>query len=214
MRHLRLLAALGLGLATPFAIAIEPQTVTSPAPVLTPEEQQLAALSPLSDLIAEGESLTVGDYNAANSGRAMDLGKNGIVHLFGRDCSQVTIGDIMDAQYRGTLHAAGRYQIIGRTMSSAVKWAQLGRDDYFTPDNQDALFLALLKHKRPLVWAYINSWGSATTEGAADALSREWSSIPYWDNRSYYGWGDRAHVPRSRVLSTLREVRHAFTLFA
>ena len=122
MRHLRLLAALGLGLATPFAIAIEPQTVTSPAPVLTPEEQQLAALSPLSDLIAEGESLTVGDYNAANSGRAMDLGKNGIVHLFGRDCSQVTIGDIMDAQYRGTLHAAGRYQIIGRTMSSAVKW--------------------------------------------------------------------------------------------
>lgn len=72
--------------------------------------------------------------------------------------------------------------------------------------------MALLKHKRPLVWSYINST-HGTQSAAADALSREWASIPYWDNSSYYGRGDRAHVQRHAVLATLNQVRHAFSLF-
>ena len=210
MRLLRLLSIAGLGLATPFSIAIEPPI---PAPVLTLKQQQLQALKPLADLIASGESLTAGNYNAANTGRAFDLGKDGLLKVFGKPCEDITIGEILDAQQTYRLHAAGRYQIIGRTMRSAVTWAKLQRSDRFTPTNQDALFMALLRNKRPLVWSYLTS-GHATQHAAADALSREWASIPYWDNSSYYGYGDQAHVPRHIVLSTLTQVRHAFSLFA
>ena len=217
VRLLRLLSIASVGLATPFSIAVELQpppttTATTIEPPPTLQEQQLQALEPLADLIASGESLTAGDYNAANTGRAFDLGKNGLVKLFGRPCEQITVGEILLAQSQHQLHAAGRYQIIGITMRSAVRWAGLSGSDLFTPENQDRLFMALLKHKRPLVWSYLNS-GHVSQHSAADALSREWASIPYWDNTSYYGRGDHAHVPRHLVLSTLDDVRSAFSLF-
>ncbi len=60
-----------------------------PTPPQELPEHQVAAVAPLVVLVADGESATVGDYNAANAGRAMDLGKHGLKNHFGRDCSEV-----------------------------------------------------------------------------------------------------------------------------
>ena len=193
------------------AVPVIRQLPPPPPPVVVeevepePEPTIADALQPLSDLIAEGESLTVGDYNAANNGWAMDLGKHGLSNYFGRDCSDVTIGEVMLAQDQRRLHAVGRYQIIGTTMRAAVRWASLSGADLFTPENQDKLFLALIKHKRPGVWSYISGNGSA--HHAANDLAREWSSMPAPWGGSYYSGGDRAHVSRARVLSTLEQVK-------
>jgi hypothetical protein len=178
--------------------------------VAEPELTIADALRPLSDLIAHGESITAGDYNAANNGWAMDLGKYGLKNYFGRDCSDVTIGEVMLAQDQRRLHAVGRYQIIGSTMAAAVRWASLSGSDLFTPVNQDKLFIALIKHKQPSVWSYLNGTGSANQ--AANGLAREWSSLPAPWGGSYYSSGDRAHVSRAHVLSTLKQTRKAVSL--
>ncbi|WP_186525238.1 hypothetical protein [Synechococcus sp. SYN20] len=186
-----------IGPATTIQVTVNPE----------PTSTLRSVLAPLADLVAKGESTTMGGYNAANRGRASDLGRDGLSAVFGgRDCSEITIGEILLAQGQRRLHAAGRYQIIGITMPMAVRSAGLSGADMFSPENQDRLFLALLKNKRPLVWLYINGL-SGNGLGAADAMSREWSSIAYWDGRSYYGGGDRAHVSREEILSELEQTR-------
>lgn len=191
----------------PIATAEAPSVVFEVA-AEEPEPTMRSVLAPLADLVALGESETVGGYNAANRGRAMDLGKEGLRKVFdGRDCSEITIGEILLAQAQRRLHAAGRYQIIGITMPKAVRQAGLSGADMFSPENQDKLFLALIKFKRPAVWAYLN--GHNNHAGAADAMAREWASIAYWDGASYYasGGGDRAHVSREQILSELAQTR-------
>ena len=212
MRHFLLTASLLVAAPVLAAVPVARQSPPMPPPVVVaePELTIADALRPLSDLIAHGESLTAGDYNAANNGWAMDLGKHGLRRYFGRDCSDVTIGEVMLAQDQRQLHAVGRYQIIGSTMAAAVRWASLSGSDLFTPDNQDKLFLALIKHKRPSVWSYLNGSGSA--HHAANGLAREWSSFPAPWGGSYYSSGDQAHVSRDRVLLALQQTRKAVSL--
>lgn len=154
--------------------------------------------------MGRGESETAGGYNAANNGSPMDLGSRGLSRFFGRDCSQVTIGQVMAAQGRYQLHAVGRYQIVGTTLRAAVAWAGLARSDRFTPENQDRLFLALIQHKQPAVWAYLK--GSGSLNAAAVGMAREWSSMPSPWGGSYYA-GDRSHASRSELLAALRASR-------
>lgn len=213
----RLPLVIALALATTHG-AVATQHFEAPLPVVTEVTSQLPqptftihdALEPLSELIAHGESITAGDYNAANNGWAMDLGQHGLSNYFGRDCSDVTIGEVMLAQDQRRLHAVGRYQIIGTTMRAAVRWAGLSGSSMFTPDNQDKLFLALIKHKRPAIWSYL--LGNGTAHQAANALAREWSSMPAPHGGTYYGRGDRAHASRAEVLSVLEQTRKAITL--
>lgn len=207
---------LSMVVAAPMAQAPTPADVHS-APLPPPTVAELPppppqptirdAVEPLAQLIAHGESATAGDYNAANNGYAMDLGKHGLSKFFGRDCSEVTIGEVMLAQDQHRLHAVGRYQIIGTTLASAVRWAGLSGSDMFTPANQDRLFIALIKHKRPAIWSFLS--GNGSSYQAANALAREWSSMPAPWGGTYYGHGDRAHVSRSHVVEVLHETREA-----
>ena len=135
----------------------------------------------------------------------MDLGTHGIRRVFGRGHEQITIGEVITAQQQRRIHAAGRYQIIGIVLPKAAKWAGLNHDDLFDAKNQDRLFLALLQKKRPAIWAYLVGYGSA--KAAADAMSREWSSIAYWDGYGYYS-GGRASVSRPTILSALEQARN------
>lgn len=208
------LGALALGVLIPLPGASMPPALppvhqmalapaTPPPTVMTVRE----ALRPLSLLVASGESLSVGDYNAANSGQAMDLGLNGLSSYFGRSCEQVTLGEVMNAQRRGSLHAVGRYQFIGSTLRFAVDRSGLSTSAMFSPVNQDALFRVLIKEKRPAVWSYLAGTGSEAE--AANALAREWASLPGPWGGSYYPNGNRAHVSRVQVLSTLRQTKKA-----
>ena len=177
-------------------VAHEPE----PEPLLTKRK----ALAPLANLIASGESTNAGGYDAANRGYGMDLGTNGLVKVFGTTHDNITIGQIMNAQDRGSLHAAGRYQIIRVAMRHILPYSGLTRADYFNAETQDILFETTLRIKRPAVWVYLS--GGSSASAAADAISREWAAVAYWDGLGYYS-GGRAHVTRPQILSELEQTR-------
>ena len=99
------------------------------------------------------------------------------------------------------IFAAGRYQIIPSTMSEILPQSGLSKDDMFSKQNQDTLGITLITKKQPRVGDYIN--GNGTIDGAMDALSNEFASMP--DPRtgnSKYGGGNKA-------LHTVEEVKQA-----
>ena len=129
------------------------------------------------DIIARPESGAAG-YNAMNQG----TDKNGNIigstvggktskDIIGKNLTDMTIGEVMDRQDeskypRGArpdrgIHAAGRYQIIGSTMKSAVKLAGLSRSDKFDEANQDLLGIAVLKSQGIGAWTVGGSRYSA-----------------------------------------------------
>lgn len=173
-----------------------------------PPKTDSIRITQLADLIGSVESDTVGGYNAANAGRAMDLGTNGIINITGKSCEEITLREIMALQRRGVLYAVGRYQIIPSTLKAAVKWAKVSDTEYFSPETQNKLLLALLQHKRPKVWQYIQT--GKNLEGAVNDLAKEWAGIPTTSGRSFYGYGNRAHTTVARVLTVLKQVRSNF----
>lgn len=170
------------------------------------QTQQTTDISALADIIGAAESDEVGGYNAANAGRAMDLGRDGLVTISGRPCDQITLGEIKSWQRRGLLFAVGRYQMIPKTLIEAAKHAGLNDSATFSPANQDRLLLAMLKYKRPAVWLHLQ--GKASRHAAVMALSREWAGLPMPCGRSYYAGinGNRAHVPVAAVHTALAKV--------
>lgn len=115
------------------------------------------------DIIAGPES--GGNYNAMNqgtdaSGRIVGSGDSN--KIIGKPLTSMTIGEVIDRQnekkYPRTarpdrgIHAAGKYQIIGNTLPSAMKSAGLTPSDMFSPQNQDLLGLAILRDKGIGAW--------------------------------------------------------------
>ena len=188
--------------------AIPAATVSAPiTPIATiPYEQ---ALTPLADLVASVESHNAGGYNAANAGWAGDLGANGLRKHFGRDSSEVTVGQVMSAQRNGWLFAVGRYQMIPRTLAFAVSHSpEINSQTMFNAETQDTLFLALVKHKRPAIWAYLQGHGSKSS--AIHALAQEWAGLPGHHGYTLYGNGNAAHTNLIRVNQVLDETRANF----
>lgn len=178
----------------------ETTTLDSVQPGAQSTEPDIAVLA---NLIGAVESDTVGGYNAANAGSAMDLGRNGLIVISGMTCEQITIGQIKAWQRRGLLYAVGRYQMIPSTLRAAVKWAGLKDSDKFSQENQDKLLVALLRHKRPGVWDYLTRKG-ASMHAAMMELAREWAGIPTPQGSSYYGYGNRSHTSVEQVRQALR----------
>ena len=159
-------------------------------------------LKPLADLIAKGE----GDYNAVNRGYAGDT-PGGIQRLTGLTFENYTVGQVM-AYQRRWLYAVGRYQMIPSTLRFAVAHSDVDNLDMFTPEVQDKLMAALILYKRPAVGGYLRD--SHNLIGwAMNELSYEWASIEYRNGRGYYDHvgGNRAHITRSQVKSTLLQVK-------
>jgi hypothetical protein len=162
-------------------------------------------VEPLTDLVGKAEADNVGGYNAANNGRAMDLGRNGFSRVFGRSTSEVTVGEILLAQGQRRIHAVGRYQIIGITLKSLVKARCISGSQLFTEEVQDEAFVCLIKKNRPAVWRYISTGQGLVS--AANGIACEWASMPYTHGRSYYGGSDQAHATRAEVFSALEAAR-------
>ena len=81
--------------------------------------------------------------------------------------------------------------------------------DFFSPAVQDKLLVALLEHKRPEVWEYLE--GEGDIEAALDALAREWASIGTANGGTYYaGTSNRAHVTRDEARIALEQSRELF----
>lgn len=203
---IRLLASLVTSAVS--AASVAPAILHSVAPVAPPVPAPLnmaQVVQPLTELVGMAESDNVGGYNAANNGRSMDLGRNGLSKVFGRDASEVTVGQILLAQDQWRIHAVGRYQIIGVTLKSLVKARCISGSQLFTAAVQDKAFVCLIKRNRPNVWHYISTGQGITA--AANGMSREWASMPYTHGRSYYGGSDKAHATRAELFSALKAVR-------
>lgn len=156
------------------------------------------------DLIAQGE----GNYNSVNSGVAGNM-PGGAKKYFGKDLTDMSVGEVMQLQAQKKIFAAGRYQIIPETMKTAVNKSGVKMTDRFNQATQDRLGTALIKN-RPRLNAYVTG-KSNDIVGAMDDMSREWASIPNpHTGRSYYDKGpgrNSAKVSGSAVRSALESTR-------
>jgi hypothetical protein len=144
----------------------------------TPQASTLSnpLLKRAADITSNYESAGAGGYNAVNQGGEAGGTKvpagvysgdfRNMTQHGGRDLTTMTVGEIMDLQAdpgkskmsnaewikQGKLHAVGRYQIIGKTLKDHVKRLGISRDEKFTPELQDRLFLSILKSGGPGQW--------------------------------------------------------------
>lgn len=105
----------------------------------------------LLDLIASKESsndTANGGYDSLNTGGSagghVAHGSGTGLEKFGRPLTQMTVGEVMDLQARGVLHATGRYQIIGGTLRGLVSRGKASRSDLYDQTTQDRLAIALI----------------------------------------------------------------------
>jgi hypothetical protein len=108
------------------------------------------------DIIAGYESSGSGGYNAMNRGQGGDS-PEGASHYFGKNLTDMSIGEVMNLQSKGRLNAAGRYQFVGNTLPVAMRQAGLTESDQFSSLNQDKMFVAHLRASGPRPWT--GPWG-------------------------------------------------------
>jgi hypothetical protein len=122
----------------------------------TPSRTNRAALmsagyQPLLDLVASQESSGYGNYDAMNTGGAaggtIAYGSANSKQVFGRGLSQMSIGEVMNLQAAGKVHAAGRYQIIGGTLRGLIQNGAAKLEDRFDAATQDKLAIALARRR-------------------------------------------------------------------
>lgn len=158
----------------------------------------------LRDFIARYES--GGDYNIVWGGiRKADHPPRPLVTMTIRDV--LAWQDRIDPKYNS--EAAGKYQVMEDTLRGIYTKAGLFGHSLFDEENQDRLADALLRRRG--LDRYLS--GSITTEEFANAIAREWASMPVVTGpnrgRSYYA-GDglnKAHAGVSEFLAAVRSVR-------
>jgi hypothetical protein len=143
--------------------------------------------SVLLDAIAKGESAGSGDYDAMNQGTPGNgsvIGSGNSQNVIGEKLTDMTIGEIMqraakpndDAKTRkekGLIFAAGRYQIIPKTLEGLVKSGVADPSEKFTPEVQDRLGMELINRTGATKLA-----SEGRFDEAQNALAKTWASIP------------------------------------
>jgi hypothetical protein len=159
-----------------------PSTDAPASPPTASSSGQPTKPSALADLISRGE----GDYNSVN------LGARGGYKASTADLANMTVAQVMAAQKSGQFNAAGRYQVIGSTLSDAVKTLGLSGNEKFDSATQDRIFQQyLIGNKRKQIGDYVN--GKSNDIGAAiKAASMEWASVadPSTGKSYYAGVGN------------------------
>ena len=125
----------------------------------------------LFDVIASGE----GDYNSVNRGNAGDT-PGGAKSIFGKDLTDMTVGEIMSLQQQKKLFAVGKYQIIPSTMKEFVSNTDVKPSDKFDARTQEKFKGYVIDVKRPEVGRYIRGESDDRT-AAAQGLAREFASV-------------------------------------
>ena len=143
-------------------------------------------------------------WNAVNRGTAGDT-PDGMPGL-----SNMTIGQIMAMQQKGTINAAGRYQFVKDPLRETVAQLGLSPTTKFTPDVQNQLFMARIQSPvRAALRDYING-SSNNIDAALRDLSNEFAVVkPPGGGRGRYDniAGNRASLLDSdaaRLLNSLR----------
>ena len=149
----------------------------------------------LLDVIAGGEAGKMG-YDAANRGKAGDT-PEGMPGL-----SNMKIGEVMQLQGERKLFAAGRYQIIPKTLAGLMSGAYgntgLTLNDVFDKTTQDKLAQTLIDKRL--------KQGGTDPIKQQYALSQEFASIanPYTGKSYYAGVGDnKASISTEQIQTAL-----------
>ena len=125
------------------------------------------------ELVKNKESKSYGEYDAMNTGGTASghiaYGSANSKDVLDKPLTQMTIGEVMALQSEGKLHAAGAYQIIGKTLPGILPFAGLNENDMFDKANQDKLAVAL--YRRRVTW-------HGTTQGnLMNGLRNEWVGL-------------------------------------
>jgi murein DD-endopeptidase MepM/ murein hydrolase activator NlpD len=125
----------------------------------------------LAQMVVKGE----GGVNSVNRGNAGDT-PGGAKSIFGKNLTEMTVGEIMQAQREDKVFAVGKYQFIPKTLSGAVSYTKIPLNARFDSATQNRLFDYLIDVKRPEIGAYING-KSNDKRTAIQQLAREFASV-------------------------------------
>jgi hypothetical protein len=123
----------------------------------------------LLDLIKSKESAGLG-YDAMNQGGSagghVAHGSGSGEKILGKKLTEMTVGEVMQHQAAGRLHAAGAYQIIGKTLKGLVDRGVLDPNQKFDVNAQDRAAIGLIEGRR----------GQGVT-----GIGNEWIGLQYAD---------------------------------
>jgi hypothetical protein len=158
-------------------------------------------IEPLLALIRQGESSN--NYDAANTGQAGGRAWQGL--------QAMTLAEIMDAQAKGRLFAAGAYQITPAPMKQLAQRAGLPLTMPFSRETQDwlAVVLVLGGWKRPKLASYLLG-KAATLREAHEDLAYEWACLQGPDGKGMYdgdSGGNQARIKAAQVSGALMHCR-------
>lgn len=206
---------------------LPPTKIPTPPPQSTSPTQ--VPKNPLLELIAKGEAVKdkqTGEYSyeSMNQGnpKGVIVGSGLSTNVIGEKITDMTVGEILnraptpgmgaeERKNKKVIFAAGRYQIIPKTLGELVKQGKVSKDEKFTPELQDKLALDLIE-KRGV--------NKLVTEGnleeAQYRLAQEWASIAVPMNKkrenrelstgseSFYGYGNKAKITGQEIVTALR----------
>jgi hypothetical protein len=178
---------------------LTPQQIERASTTPTPAPSTTSTPSNLLDIIAAGESGSMG-YDAANKGKAGDM-PGGYPGL-----SKMTVDDVMRLQAKREVFATGRYQIIPSTLAGLMngEYGETGvkSSDLYDASTQDKLVTALINKR-------LKQGGSDPIKQQF-ALSQEFASIanPYTGS-SYYDKG--SNVGRNKASIETGTIQAALT---
>lgn len=135
---------------------------------------------PLLDLIASKESTSYGGYDAMNrggdDGGHTAIGSANSREVFPGGLSSMTVAQVMDLHNKGELHAAGRYQIVAKTMRGLMQGSYgptgVNLNDRFNAATQDKLAIALIRGRAGKFFS-----GTDTLGNAVVGMGNEWIGL-------------------------------------
>ena len=145
-------------------VRVEGQETATGRPVTT-------SSGDLFDIIASGE----GGYNSINRGNAGDT-PGGAKSVFGKDLTDMSVGEIMSLQQQKKVYAVGKYQLIPSTLKEFVAKTDVKPSDKFDAETQEKFKDYVINEKRPEVGRYIRGESDDRT-AAAQGLAREFASV-------------------------------------
>lgn len=124
-------------------------------------------------------------YNAWNYDGGNKMGNSQLmISVFGKDLSELTIKQVatetqVNNSFGGaSAFAVGKYQMIPRTLKSAIETiAGCNLSETFGPIQQEAFGIYLLTMKRPILGKYLTGDTSITVESAQLAMAKEWAGV-------------------------------------
>lgn len=167
---------------------------------------------PLLDLIAKHESESAVAEQGVSSSYDVVVWQAFKVYPPAKPITTMTVSAILNWQrgviaetkqvYGSGYSAVGRYQVIKKTLQNLG----VNNNAVFDKETQDVIGVMLLRRRGWDKWVE----GKLSTAAFADNLSKEWASLPYHTDRSYYDkdvHGNRSLVLREEVMQVLNKIR-------